>query len=74
MREKIQERSLKQQGCQEAIASYWKKSGEDPNADFIPDPDDVWRCYTCGKGYKTAPTLKAHITRTHTKHCWPGSS
>ena len=38
------------------------------------DPDDVWRCWSCGKGYKTAPALKVHITRTHTKRSWRGST
>lgn len=47
-------------------------SNHNPCDAFIPDPDNVWRCWTCGRGYKSASTLKAHITRTHTKRKWRG--
>ena len=61
------ERSLPvvRQGCQTCIKEFWNSSGTNPSTDFIPDPDDVWRCWSCGRGYKTAGALKAHITRTH---------
>ena len=59
------ERSLVRQGCTNCIKEYWHKSGINPSTDFIPDPDDIWRCWSCGRGYKTAGALKAHITRTH---------
>ena len=68
------ERSLSKQGCQDSIAEFWRDSGLNPGADFIPDPAGVWRCYTCGKGYKQERTLKAHITRTHKKRQWHGST
>ena len=42
--------------------------------DFIPDPDDVWRCYTCGKGYKSERGLATHITKTHPCRQWTGST
>ena len=68
------ERSLTQQGCQESIQDFWSKSKLNPSAEFVADPDDKWRCWTCGKSYKLARTLKAHITRTHTQRQWHGST
>ena len=68
------ERSLQKQGCQDAIEAFWARSHLDRHCDFIPDPDGVWRCWTCGNGYKTASSLKAHITRKHSERCWHGSS
>ena len=59
------ERSLVRQGCQNCIKEYWNNCDVNPSTDFIPDPDDVWRCWNCGHGYKTAGALKTHITRTH---------
>ena len=41
---------------------------------FIADPDDVWRCYCCGKGYSTERGLATHIKRTHPRRQWTGSS
>ena len=34
----------------------------------------VWRCYCCGKGFKNASGLKRHITCTHPKRQWHGST
>ena len=68
------ERSLRRQGLGEAIRNFWVKSNLDPSTEFIADPDDVWRCYCCGKGFKLVRTLKAHITRTHPKRKWLGSA
>ena len=59
------ERSLLQQNCGASIEDFWHHSDLDHNADFIADPDDVWRCWTCGAGYASHSTLAAHITRQH---------
>ena len=59
------ERSLANQGCEQSIQDYWKGSNIYPIAEFVADPDDVWRCWTCGKGYAFAASLKAHITHNH---------
>ena len=64
------ERSLKRQGCEESIRDFWMQSEHNPTDDFITDPDDVWRCFQCGKGYKSETALKTHITRTHTQRKW----
>ena len=61
------ERSLVDQGCQESIKNFWLNSNHNPSDDFIPDPDDVWRCWTCGRGYKSERSLKSHITHMHTE-------
>ena len=45
------ERSLIRQGCSESIRSFWDNSAHNPSEEFIADPDHVWRCWTCGKGY-----------------------
>ena len=68
------ERSLVRQGCQRVIKKFWTESGINPSIDFVPDPDNVWRCWDCGRGYKTASALKAHITRTHSKRQWRGTT
>ena len=68
------ERSLREQGCSAAIRHFWQKSKLNPSMDFIPDPDDVWRCYTCGKGYKSERGLATHITKTHPCRQWTGST
>ena len=68
------ERSLRRQGCEEAIWDFWTKDTHSPHEGFIADPDGVWRCYQCGKGYQHERTLKSHITRTHTKRQWRGST
>ena len=68
------ERSLRRQGCEEAIRDFWTKDTHSPHEGFIADPDGVWRCYQCGKGYQHERTLKSHITRTHTKRQWRGST
>ena len=62
------------QGCQDSIKEFWSQSSLNPSEDFIADPDDVWRCWSCGKGYKTVSALKAHITRTHKQRQWHGST
>ena len=67
------ERSLIRQGCECAIKDFWKNSNLNPSEDFIADPDDVWRCYCCGKGFTAASGLKRHITCTHPKRNWHGS-
>ena len=68
------ERSLTAQGCENLIKDFWHRSNLNPTTDFIPDPDNIWRCWDCGRGYQSASTLKAHITRTHTKRVWRGST
>ena len=68
------ERSLLLQNCEASIKSFWEQSDMDPTADFIADPDDVWRCWTCGKGYTSHATLATHVTREHTEQTWRGSS
>ena len=68
------ERSLVEQGCQDCIKEFWNNNGMNPATDFIADPDDVWRCWCCGRGYKTAGALKGHITRTHSERKWRGST
>ena len=60
-------RSLVRQGCEDSIKRFWCQSTLNPCTEFIPDPDDIWRCYTCGKGFNTSRSLKCHITRTHPK-------
>ena len=68
------ERSLCRQGCSAAIHHFWKKSSLNPSSGFIADPDGVWRCYCCGKGYKNERGLATHIRMTHTRRQWTGSS
>ena len=68
------ERSLCKQGCQDSITEFWDRSKLNPGTDFFPDPAGSWRCWTCGRGYKSERTLKAHITRQHTKRKWHGST
>ena len=68
------ERSLVKQGCEGAIKQFWKTSKHNPSDDFIADPDDVWRCYKCGKGYTSEKGLKIHITRTHPRRNLRGSA
>jgi len=68
------ERSLVKQGCEPAIKAFWDNSGLNPSTDFYADPDDIWRCWTCGRGYKLARTLSAHITRTHPRRNYHGST
>ena len=68
------ERSLRDQGCGSSIRDFWKQSNLNPSADFYADPDDIWRCYQCGKGYAGERYLKAHITRTHPPRQWHGST
>ena len=68
------ERSLTRQGCEQSIKAFWDSVTLSPSAEFIADPDDAWRCWTCGKGFKTSSSLKAHITRTHTTRCYHGST
>ena len=60
------ERSLVRQGCEEAIKTFWDSCNLNPSADFIPDPDNVWRCWTCGRGFRSHRGLSNHVTRTHT--------
>ena len=62
------------QGCEQSIKIFWDNSNKNPSEDFIADPDDIWRCWTCGLGYKTAPALKAHITREHSVRQYHGST
>ena len=64
------ERSLVRQGCEDSIKTFWSRSKHSPCEDFIADPDNVWRCWSCGRGYKTASALSAHITRTHSQRQW----
>ena len=64
------ERSLVRQGCEDSIKAFWSRSKHSPCEDFIADPDNVWRCWSCGRGYKTASALSAHITRTHSQRQW----
>ena len=68
------ERSLVRQGCEESIKAFWDCFDRNPSEDFIADPDGVWRCWTCGKGYRSASALKAHITRTHPERQYHGST
>ena len=68
------ERSLVSQGCEESIKEFWNNSAYPPSEDFIPDPDDIWRCWTCGHGFKTARSLKGHITRKHPARTWTGTT
>ena len=64
------ERPLRRQGCESSIRDFWMRSKHSPTEDFIADPDGVWRCFQCEKGYKSETTLKKHITRTHTRRQW----
>lgn len=66
--------SLRNQGCEESIKSYWKRSNLNPIADFYADPDNVWRCCHWGKGFKVTRYLKGHITKVHPKRQWHGST
>ena len=59
------ERSLTRQGCEESIKTFWSNTNTNPSEEFVPDPDEIWRCWTCDKGYKSISALKVHITRTH---------
>ena len=59
------ERSLAKQGCEESIQEFWKNSKVCPSVEFVADPEDVWRCWKCGKGYSFETSLKSHITRNH---------
>ena len=68
------ERSLSRQGCSAAIRHFWEKSSLNPSMGFIPDPDDVWRCYCCGKGFNTERGLDMHIRRVHPRRQWIGST
>ena len=68
------ERSLVRQGCEQTIKNFWDNNNLNPSAEFIADPDDVWRCWTCGRGYKTERALSAHITRSHTRRKFHGST
>ena len=68
------ERSLQRQGCGAAIIQYWEESRLNPSTDFFADPDGVWRCWTCGRGYKSDRTLAAHITRNHRQRTYCGST
>ena len=68
------ERSLINQNCEASIKAFWKNSDLDPTAEFIADPDDVWRCWTCGMGYPSHVTLAAHVTREHSEQSWRGST
>ena len=68
------ERSLVKQGCEETIKVFWDQSSDSPSDEFIADPDDVWRCWTCGNGYATASSLKSHITRSHRQRQFHGST
>ena len=45
-----------------------------PCMGFIPDPDNVWRCYTCGNGYDSERGLSTHIRRMHPRRQWTGST
>ena len=47
------------------IKEFWINSDINPTTDFIPGPDEVWRCWICDHDYKTSGVLKTHITRTH---------
>ena len=39
------------------------------------DPDDVWQCWTCGKGYySSTSTLKTHSKHKHPPHKWWGET
>ena len=73
------ERSLIRQGCEPVIKKFWNSTHLNPATDFIPDPDDVWRCWTCGRGYKTDSALSRHITfgasfkTTWATHCGANS-
>lgn len=68
------ERSLIRQGCEASIKIFWDNSEHNPSTDFIADPDDTWRCYTCGKGFRSEKGLKCHITRTHTARVFHGTT
>ena len=68
------ERSLTRQGCEASIKSFWDNSDNSPCEEFIADPDDVWRCWTCGRGFRSAPGLKSHITRSHSERKYHGST
>ena len=65
---------MERQGCGPAIKQFWSDNHLNPSTDFIPDPDDVWRCWTCGRGYKTECTLAAHITRSHKRRIFHDST
>ena len=68
------ERSLIRQGCEASIKTFWDNSNSNPSEEFIADPDDVWRCWTCGRGFRSAPGLKCHVTRTHPARHYFGST
>ena len=68
------ERSLTRQGCEASIKTFWDGSNHSPCDEFIPDPNDIWRCWTCGRGYRSARGLKSHITRSHPARCYHGST
>ena len=59
------ERSLVRQGCEIAIKEFWDGSNLNRSTDFNADPDNVWRCWTCERSYKSDRTLNAHITRSN---------
>ena len=45
------ERSLVRQDCQESIKDFWHRSPHIPTlTSSLIHPDDVWRCWTCGRG------------------------
>ena len=68
------ERSLIRQGCEQSIKEFWNSTNMNPSEKFIADPDDIWRCWTCAKGYRTSSALKAHITRSHSRRQYYGST
>ena len=51
---------------------FWNNCNQNPSEPFIPDPDDIWRCYTCDKGFRSEPGLKIHIARMHTDRYYHG--
>ena len=48
------------QGCGNSIKVLCQNDSHTPCDLFIPDPDDVCRCYQYGKGYQTERSLTTH--------------
>ena len=68
------ERSLVRQGCEEAIKECVLDGLKSAPTSFQTLRGCDCVSYTCGRGYKSVRTLKAHITRTHTKRYYHGTA
>ena len=69
----LSEHSLLQDGCIEAIKTFWNKTGKNPAREFHPDPDGDkgFRCLMCG--WKSDKKNKKRGLQIHIKrkgHQW----